>query len=82
MMTHISGQNQPNYPFSEDFVLISAKSLHKIILFFWKDPKKLRGMKMLLDRDIIGVNGPLSNCINMIRISKSIMPQVVADGCC
>ena len=39
-------------------------------------------MKMLLHRDIIAIDSPLGDLIDMVRVCKSIMPQVVTAGCC
>lgn len=82
MMTHVSRENKTNNSFSENFVLISRESFDKIILIFGKDPKKFGRMKMFLHRNVIAINGPLRHNIHMIRIGKSIMAQVMTDGCC
>ena len=80
MFGHISSKDEAYGSLPEDIEFLWRQIFQEIVFFLLKDPKHLSGMERLLDRLIVRIYRPAGNCVRMVRIGKSIMPQIVANS--
>jgi hypothetical protein len=80
MLGHISCQDETYGSLPEYFELLFAKITQEIVFVLGHDPKHLRGMVILLNCNIIGVDGSLRERVNMVAICISIMSKIMTNS--
>lgn len=78
MPCHVRGQNDAHKSLAESFKVIARDFLQEIVLWLHQNLESLRSVEILLHCLIIVPNGTVRNCINVVRIVKSIVLEVVA----
>jgi len=79
MTRHIGRQNHSDHSLSKRLELVLREFLKKVESFRVDNCKGLGNMEVLLNTLVIVTNCPLTNCIYMVRIIKTIMCKIMTN---